>query len=52
MMIWSQYKVAVEKGLTLWEGDEEFSPAKDSLYKEMVNWKRDSFWNRELGAKI
>ena len=51
-MIWSQYKIAVDKKLTLWEGDENFSPAKDTLYKEMANWKRDSFWNRELGEKI
>ena len=51
-MIWSQYKVAVDKKLTLWEGDENFSPAKDTLYKEMANWKRDSFWKRELGEKI
>jgi hypothetical protein len=51
-MIWSQYKIAVDKKLTLWEGDENFSPAKDTLYKEMANWKRDSFWKRELGEKI
>lgn len=51
-MIWSQYKIAVDKKLTLWEGDEEFTPAKDTLYKEMANWKRDLFWKRELGEKI
>ncbi|KER05903.1 HNH endonuclease protein [Marine Group I thaumarchaeote SCGC AAA799-E16] len=47
-MVWNQYKVAKDKGLTLWEGDEAFNPAKDSLYKEMVDWKRDSFWERKF----
>ena len=47
-MVWSQYKVAKDKGLTLWEGDESFTPAKDSLYKEMVDWKRESFWGRKF----
>ena len=42
------FQVAKDKGLTLWEGDESFTPAKDSLYKEMVDWKRESFWERKF----
>ena len=51
-MVWGQYKLAVDKKLTLWEGKEDFTPAKDTLYKEMANWKRQSFWEREIGKKI
>jgi len=47
-MVWGQYKIAKEKGLPIWEGDESFTPAKDSLYKELVHWKRDSFWERKF----
>ena len=47
-MVWSQYGIAKDKGLTLWEGKESFTPAKDTLYKEMVDWKRDSFWERKF----
>ena len=47
-LVWSQYNVAKDKGLTLWEGDESFNPAKDSLYKDFIKWKRDTFWERKF----
>lgn len=42
------------KNILLWyermnmERDEQFTPAKDSLYKEILHWKRDSFWERKF----
>jgi hypothetical protein len=45
-MVWSQYKIAVDCGLTLWEGHEQFDPSKDTTYKDLIKWKRDTFWRR------
>jgi len=47
-LVWSQYNVAKDRGLTLWEGNESFNPAKDSLYKDFIKWKRDTFWERKF----
>jgi len=47
-MVWSQYKIAKDQKLSLWEGKEDFSPAKDSFYKDFNKWKRDTFWERKF----
>jgi hypothetical protein len=47
-LVWNQHKIAKNKGLTLWEGNESFNPAKDSFYKDFNKWKRDTFWERKF----
>jgi hypothetical protein len=46
--VWSQYSLAKNKGLKIWEGDEKFDPAQDNFYKQMIHISNDSFWERKF----
>ena len=46
--VWSQYAIAKNKGLKIWEGDEKFDPAQDNFYKQMIHIGNDSFWERKF----
>ncbi len=46
--VWSQYSVAKNKGLPIWEGSEKFDPSKDEFFKQMIHISNDTFWEREF----
>ncbi len=46
--VWSQYKIGVDRKLTIWEGSDKFDPSKDDFYKTWINNLHSTFWNRKL----
>ena len=47
-MVWNQYSIAKNKGLKIWEGSEEFNPAHDNFYKQMIQLGNENFWTKKF----
>ena len=46
--VWSQYKIAVNKNLTIWGGNDKFDPSNDDFYKKWIGNRNASFWERKF----
>ena len=46
--IWSQYKIGVNKNLTIWGGNDKFDPSNDDFYKTWISNRNASFWERNF----
>jgi 5-methylcytosine-specific restriction endonuclease McrA len=46
--VWTQYKIAVDTGLTIWGGNDKFDPSNDDFYKSWIGNRNASFWERKF----
>jgi len=46
--VWSQYLIAKEKGLAVWGGSETFNPAKDDLFRGLIQFYNKTYWSRKF----
>ena len=46
--VWSQYKIGVNKPLTIWGGNDKFDPSTDDFYKSWIGNRNASFWERNF----
>ncbi len=47
--VWDQYLIAKDMGLSVWGGSETFNPAKDDLFKGLIQFYNKSYWSRKFG---
>ena len=46
--VWASYSLV--KDYPIWGGGEEFNPANDQFFRELLNSLNESFWDRKLGG--